>query len=333
MIDLAIARAPHQVLYCAERLADSGHKKVIVLDMFNLENFGNSITKMLEKTEWDTVIKLNYRVKDIRGILKYLFYLLIIKILILCQIKINNLVIGDGNIAFAKLISDNFKHINKRIVIGDGTDFVDRNASSREIRYYCQIGRRARSLLRLFNLKFNDEYQYDELFTYFQVDDDRLNFNSFYYVKGLIEHKSNTIDKNSIYFLGTVGLGNGTDLELIYKKIFGYYPGMTIKYIPHRRETREQIEIVRSIGNATIIDTKGEIVETYFMSNNVIPMRLGSFIGNAVFSLAVLYPYLNIDVFQIRVREENRNGWTEKKFRNLISNAVHNEQIKYRILE
>ena len=63
MIDLAIARAPHQVLYSMERLREeSGCRKVLVLDMFKTENVGNSITRVLEKTKWDRIIKLNYSV-------------------------------------------------------------------------------------------------------------------------------------------------------------------------------------------------------------------------------------------------------------------------------
>jgi len=332
IFDLAIVRAPHQILYSAERLVNSDLKKVIILDMPYKQNFNNTIDRILDKTEWDKIIKLNYQTNDPGGIFKFLFYLLILKIFCIFKIKIRNLIIGDGSIVFAKLLSDNFKYINKRIVIGDGTDFLGRNGSSKQIRYYCQVGEKTKKLIKLFNFKFNSEYQYDELFTYFQVDDTRLNINKFFYVKRLIERKSSFIDEKNIYFLGTVGL-NFEDIERIYRKIFSYYPEMLIKYIPHRRETKEQIEIIRLIGSVTVIDTKGEIVETYFMSNNIIPVNLGSFISNAVFSLAAIYPHLNIDVYKVKFGDENRCHWNEIKFREMISKEIMTEQVKYRSID
>jgi hypothetical protein len=52
MIDLAIVRAPHQILYSMERLKEeNGCRKVIILDKFNIQNFGNTITRILEKID------------------------------------------------------------------------------------------------------------------------------------------------------------------------------------------------------------------------------------------------------------------------------------------
>ena len=335
MIDLAIVRAPHQVLYSIERLRENNLKNVLVLDMFNLANVNDTITEVLKYKEWDTVIKLSYGANDARGILKYIFYLVIIKILSFFRIKINNLIIGDGNIIFAKLISDNFKYIKNTVVIGDGTDLIINNESRKEIRYHCRIGMKARKILRLLNLKFTDEYKYDELFTYLQVDDPRLKLNNFSALRGLIECKSNFADNDSVYFLGSPMLDvfSNKELEDIYKRIFSCYSTRGIKYVPHRRETLEQVKIARSISRATIIETKGEIIETFFMANNIIPIHLGSFFSNAVFSLAAIYSELNIDVYHVgRLREENHLNSTERRLREFMSNEIIENRIKYKML-
>jgi hypothetical protein len=334
MIDLAIAKAPHQVLYSIERLRESKLKNVLVLDMFNLANVNNTITGVLKFKEWDTVIKLNYTANDARGILKYIFYLVIIRILSFFKIKINNLIIGDGNIIFAKLILDNFKYIKNTVVIGDGTDLIINNESRKGIRYHCRIGMKARKILRLLNLKFNDEYNYDELFTYLQVDDPRLKLNDFSFLKGLIKSKDNFVDHDSVYFLGTILLDrfNEKEVESIYKQVFTRYPTLEIKYVPHRRATLEQIEIVRSIGRVTIVKTEGEIVETYFMSNNIIPVTLGAFFSNAVFSLAAIYPKLNIDVYDCRRTGKQYERLMDQRLNEYYTNEIKDERIKYKVL-
>lgn len=332
MIDLVIVRAPHQVLYSIERLRENKLKNVLVLDMFNLANVNDTITNVLKLKEWDRVIRLNYGVHDFRGITKYAFYLVIIKLLSFFKIGINNLIIGDGNIPFAKLISDNFKNIRNTIVIGDGTDLM-LNRDESKIRYYCRVGRKARLIFTLLSLNFEHEYKFNELFTFLKTDDPRLVVNEFSFMRRSIESKKNNIEHNAIYFLGTI-LDDRLDMkevEAIYKQVFAYYPNVEIKYIPHRRENPAQIEIVKIFDGVTIIETGGAIAETLFLKNGIIPTMLGSFFSNAVFSLAAIYPKLNIDVFHVICRRgENNINPTERRIHEILSNEIKNERIKYR---
>ena len=155
MIDLAIARAPHQVLYSIERLRDeSGCRKILVLDMFKTQDVGNCITRVLEKTKWDRIIKLNYSVKTPFGIMKYISYLIVIKIMSYLNFKIRTLVVGDGDIVFAKLIVDNIRDIQKLVVIGDGLDFSNYSKKAGRIEYPCNVGNKAKEII---SKKFNPD--------------------------------------------------------------------------------------------------------------------------------------------------------------------------------
>lgn len=335
MIDLVIVRAPHQILYSIERLKNSKLKNVLVLDMFQDQNVSNTINQLLDNKKWDRIIKLNYRANDACGKLKYILFLIITKILSFSRIKINNLIIGDGNIIFAKLILDNFKYIKRTIVIGDGTDFIITNKTTKEIRYHCHIGRKARGILKSLNLKFSDEYNYDELFTYFKVGDPRLRVNDFSVLRGSIEHNNNYVDHATVYFLGTILLDRFSEKEVeeIYVDIFSRYPADLVKYIPHRREASEQIEILRSVSNATVIENRSQIIETFFIANNIIPIRLGSFTSNAVFSLITIYRELNIDLFHlIRKTRNYKVGTIEDRIREFVENDYLNKRVKSHVI-
>lgn len=304
MINLAIARAPHQVLYCMERLREeSGCKKVLVLDMFKTENMGNSITRVLEKTKWDRIIKLNYSVKTPFGIAKYISFLICIKILSFLNFKIGTLVVGHGDIVFAKLIADNIRDIQRLVVVGDGLDFSNYSKKAGRIEYPCNVGNKAKIIIKSLRLKFEAVYKYDEIFTYFKLNDNRLKPNNFEWTKSLINQEKVKIDKENIYFLGQPLLGffDMNTVNKIFKSVFGSCSKSKVVYIPHRREPQEQIDILKKYGHVSVVDNNnGEIVELLFISKGIKPMHLASFMSNALFSLGRIYPSAKIDFYDFR---------------------------------
>lgn len=303
MIDLAIARAPHQVLYCMERLREeSGCRKVLVLDMFKTQNAGNCITRVLEKTKWDRIIRLNYSVKTPYGIAKYISFLICIKILSFFNFKIGTLVVGDGDIIFAKLVADNITDIQKLVVIGDGLDLSNYSKKAGRIEYPCNVGNKARNIIKSLRLKFEAVYKYDEIFTYFMLNDNRLKSNNFEWTKSLINQEKVKKDKENIYFLGQPLLGffDLTMVQKIYERVFGRYSECRIFYIPHRREPQEQLEILKRFSHVSIFDnSNGEIVELLFISKGIKPMHLASFMSNGLFSLGRIYPSAKIDFYDL----------------------------------
>lgn len=341
MIDLAIVRAPHQVLYCAERLnKESGCKKMLVLDMFNLENAHNSITRVLERTKWDRIIRLNYTVKTPCGIAKYISFLICIKILSFLNFKIGTLVVGHGDIVFAKLISDNIRDIKRLVVIGDGLDFSNYSNKAGRIEYPCNVGNKAKYIIKSLRLKFKAIYKYDEIFTYFTLNDNRLKPNNFEWTKSLINQEKVKIDKENIYFLGQPLLGffDMNTVNKIFKSVFGSCSKSKIVYIPHRRESQEQLEILKKYKHVSIFNnSNGEIVELLFISKGIKPMHLASFMSNALFSLSRIYPSAKIDFYDFRnvpfADKFKAKSESIGRIYEFICKQIKTKEAKYRLLK
>jgi len=331
MIDLAIVRAPHQVLYSAERLKDSRVRKVLVLDMFSSQNVNNTVTNVVKHTDWDRVIKLNYSARTISGKFKYMLYLLVLKVISISGLRINKLIIGEGGITFAKLVADNFENIERNILIGDGADILLNNRFGNRFRYYCRVGEKVRKAARLLKLKFEDEYQFDELFTYIWFDEPRLVINEFPLLKKSIESDKSVFDSNAVYFLGTTLSDRFSDeeIEYIYTEIFVRYQNQEIKFVPHRREVYSQLEILRALNAVTIIESKGDIIETLFVNNHITPSMLGSFFSNAVYSLSAIYPKLEIDLYHPVRRDGNHAVNTmDRRIEEIMYNELDNDRIR-----
>lgn len=119
--------------------------------------------------------------------------------------------------------------------------------------------------------------------------------------KDLIGYDGKYSENGNIYFIGTNLINAGVIKKREYyfsalKEILSFYEKKEIVYIPHRKESKQDLLEVEKLG-FTILHLN-QIVEVAFLEKNIYPTTIASFFSTALYSLSNLFPKSNVNFFE-----------------------------------
>ncbi len=296
-MNLFFIHSPLQLLNAIEAREKLSSKKndLLIISYSGEKKNDDQIDKLLHYYKWDNIEKLPVYISMKERIFRYILFTFkllrqknIIKIAFIGEYRsdyiwmvINNLdikeiyTIDDGNATLNLLnIFKNIDQFNKT-----------RLKSKDYIFNIVGLNNSHRSITNLFTI-----YEFPNLKKY------KIVRNNFEYLQKKMEKL--TIDKNTIFFIGTWMTEPGfMDEKYFYEslgKIFNYYEGQNIIYIPHRREDVKKISML--FPNIQINRFKN-IVELEFLFKKVRPFHIASFYSTALYTLNKIYNVEKVDSF------------------------------------
>lgn len=136
---------------------------------------------------------------------------------------------------------------------------------------------------------------FKKCFTMFKSSNDsdsQCGLNQYDNLKQKILMQCPVIDASAVFFLGQKLSEIGLITEELYlsilRDVVQRYPGVEIYYIPHRGESAEKIEVIKSLGNIKVL-VLDYPVELYGICNKQIPSKVISFYSTALYSMSVIY--------------------------------------------
>jgi hypothetical protein len=259
---------------------------LIIIKSNNAQN-NNQINSILNTGYWDSIIKIefkDYYLKGYFGVIKRGrdLYKIVEKFK-----NINKLFIGFYGLDFIKYICNklNFKRL---ILLDDGTQTID---IMRDIKH-SKIT--LSSLFKKFFLVFNTNTLKDlSFFTSYENDyfNEYIIKNDYKFLKTKIQNRN--IDINKLFFLGSNMVDSGflslkTYIENLNSIILDN-PGKQFYYIPHRRESDNNINFVVRNTEMELLETN-ESIETYLVyKSNELPGIIVSFICSALINLKHIF--------------------------------------------
>ncbi|MDX4037839.1 hypothetical protein [Aliarcobacter skirrowii] len=203
--------------------------------------------------------------------------------------------------SFCRIIIASLKK-EKVYFIDDGTATIvhfERDIKSNNINKFGM--REFRFLLYGFKTQIKDKLNF---FTYYDLEklpDVEVIKNNLEYMKK--DFVLNNIDYGSTIFI----LGqpieiflDENELAINLNKISKKFIDKEILYIPHRAQTKKEIENIRLIsGNIDILEINMP-VERYFLDNGIYPKHVISFISTALTTTKILFPKCNVNYIKIQ---------------------------------
>ena len=193
------------------------------------------------------------------------------------------------------------------------------------------IRNKIKKLVYLVNGKFLDtDISHMKIFTMFNIKpygNEKIITHNFAYLKKVLQTDLHNDDR--VFILGqpleqAIGLPGIVYIQYL-KKIFKYYKGRKIIYIPHRSEsigTALQTMLLKYDIEILLINRP---IELYFMENHIDPIDVGTFLSSALFTLNILFDNLNPKAFEIDLTQLNA---LHQKNIKLVYNNYLSEEIE-----
>lgn len=169
------------------------------------------------------------------------------------------------------------------------------------------IRRKIKELVYLANGCYLDvDISHMDIFTMFNIKpygNEKIITHNFLYIKKLLQTDLYRDDR--VFILGqpleqAIGLPGTVYIQYL-KKIFKYYKGRKIIYIPHRSESLSpalQTMLLKYDIEILFINMP---IELYFIKNHIDPVDIGTFLSSALFTMNILFDNLNPKAFEINL--------------------------------
>lgn len=229
---------------------------------------------------------------------KFLQYLKLIKYL--QKYKFEKLFIGEFGSAFRIILANIDKE--KVFLLDDGTATIvdyERSIKINKINRYSL--KELRFLTFGLKIKVKDKIN---LFTYYNLE----KLPDFEVIKNNLEYMKkdfvlNNIDYcDTIFFFGQPSeiFSDKKELELYLYKIVNKFGDKKIFYIPHRSQTKDEINNIRLMNKNIKILEINMPVERYFLDNGIYPKYVISYISTALTTTKILFPECNVNYTKIK---------------------------------
>jgi hypothetical protein len=298
--NLILAGSPLQVINALEAIYYFKLKNIVFVLKFNkMINNINQIEEQIKSL--DDKIEI-IRIHPVGGS-KFLQYLKLIKYL--QKYKFEKLFIGEFGSAFRIILANIDKE--KVFLLDDGTATIvdyERSIKINKINRYSL--KELRFLTFGLKIKVKDKIN---LFTYYNLE----KLPDFEVIKNNLEYmkKDFVLDNidycDTIFFFGQPSeiFSDKKELELYLYKIVNKFGDKKIFYIPHRSQTKDEINNIRLMNKNIKILEINMPVERYFLDNGIYPKHVISYISTALTTTKILFPECTTNY--IRIQKPNFN--------------------------
>ena len=258
---------------------------------------------------------------------KFLQYLKLIKYL--QKYKFEKLFIGELGSAFRIILANIDKE--KVFLLDDGTATIvdyERSIKINKINRYSL--KELRFLTFGLKIKVKDKIN---LFTYYNLE----KLPGFEVIKNNLEYMKkdfvlNNIDyDDTIFFFGQPSeiFSDKKELELYLYKIVNKFSDKKIFYIPHRSQTKDEINNIMLVNKNIKILEINMPVERYFLDNGIYPKYAISYISTALTTTKILFPECNVNYTKIKNPNLHLN---DMKYLNYLYYYFEKDQINELVL-
>lgn len=302
MSSLYIVESPFQLISAMEAKYAFPDDKHILFIRYSLEERNNKqINKLLSMSEWDEIIKVRLSEYQILTFIDIIYKL---KKITQRKENLNNVFLSFYGPGYQRYFLANTRK-NKVFLIDDGyyTLEIQRNYLSVSNPYPFKDSIIRKLILNAAGL-ISDAIDTVNLFTCFNVipaQHQCVIKHEFNFLKSIMFKKNMKVDEN-IYLLG----GNWIETDYLSKeyylslirKIAQYFYPQNIVYVPHRRESSDNVNLIRSIENMQV-DWFDNPVELEFILRGIVPTCIASCFSTALITLKSIHPSTKICVFKL----------------------------------
>ncbi len=292
--NLIIIGSPLQLINAMEAVHFFKLENVILVIAFNgLLSNNIQIEEQINSFKCEEVVKIYPS-----SVSKFLQYLKLIKYL--QRYTYDKLFIGEFGSAFRIILAN----INKEKVflLDDGTaTIVDYEKSIKINKINRYSFKELRFLIFGLKIRIKDKINF---FTYYNLeklpDSEVIKNNLEYMKKDFIQ---NSIDYgDTIFFFGQPSeiFLDKQELELNLYKIVNKFSEKKILYIPHRAQTKDEINNIRLMNKNIKILEINKPVEKYFLNNGIYPKHVISYVSTALTTTKILFPECNANYIKIK---------------------------------
>ncbi|MDX4071805.1 hypothetical protein Q6A88_08855 [Aliarcobacter skirrowii] len=299
--NLILASSPLQVINALEAIYYFKLKNIVFVLKFNkMINNINQIEEQIKSL--DDKIEI-IRIHPVGGS-KFFKYVNNIKNL--NKYEYDKIILGEFG-TFSRVLIANLNK-NKVFLVDDGTaTIVDFEKTIKPNKINKFNFRELRFLFYGLKINVKDKLNF---FTYYDLEklpDVEVIKNNLEYMRK--DFVLNNIDYGStIFILGQVEeiFEDKNEAKMFYSKVLNNFQDKDIYYIPHRAESKKDIDdIIKFVGNNIKILEINMPVERYFLDNGIYPKHVISYISTALTTTKILFPECTTNY--IRIQKPNFN--------------------------
>ncbi len=321
--NLIIIGSPLQLINAVEAVNFFKLDNIVLVITFNGLLINNiQIEKESSSFRCEEIIKIYPS-----SVSKFLQYLKLIKYL--QKYKFEKLFIGELGSAFRIILANIDKE--KVFLLDDGTATIvdyERSIKINKINRYSL--KELRFLTFGLKIKVKDKIN---LFTYYNLE----KLPGFEVIKNNLEYMKkdfvlNNIDyDDTIFFFGQPSeiFSDKKELELYLYKIVNKFSDKKIFYIPHRSQTKDEINNIMLVNKNIKILEINMPVERYFLDNGIYPKYAISYISTALTTTKILFPECNVNYTKIKNPNLHLN---DMKYLNYLYYYFEKDQINELVL-
>lgn len=321
--NLIIIGSPLQLINAVEAVNFFKLDNIVLVITFNGLLINNiQIEKESSSFRCEEIIKIYPS-----SVSKFLQYLKLIKYL--QKYKFEKLFIGELGSAFRIILANIDKE--KVFLLDDGTATIvdyERSIKINKINRYSL--KELRFLTFGLKIKVKDKIN---LFTYYNLE----KLPGFEVIKNNLEYMKkdfvlNNIDYcDTIFFFGQPSeiFSDKKELELYLYKIVNKFSDKKIFYIPHRSQTKDEINNIMLVNKNIKILEINMPVERYFLDNGIYPKYAISYISTALTTTKILFPECNVNYTKIKNPNLHLN---DMKYLNYLYYYFEKDQINELVL-
>lgn len=307
---LFIVESPFQLLGAIEAQKIYGGYCVLIVRLHPSPAKNSHIIEVLNlSASWDEVHKIGEGISLRVGLLKVYWTLFRMR-----HVEWNRIFIGEGRSLFICRLADIMRN-NGIFFLDDGVATFSIQEETSPIR-----GGQRQGLRRLNSKKAaladkllggllawwcNSSSAIYNLFTCFDVEPHTygqvIEKHTFSYLKSL--DKGRPVKDSEVLFFGQwlseCGIVKREYEKDCLKRVGRYYAdiGLSVRYVPHRLDSKEKLNLIRSIGwEIEIFDCPAEL---YIIKRQHLPSRIASFTSTTLFTLPRIVDIKQLDVFLI----------------------------------
>lgn len=293
--NLILAGSPLQVINALEAIYYFKLKNIVFVLKFNkMINNINQIEEQIKSL--DDKIEI-IRIHPVGGS-KFFKYVNNIKNL--NKYEYDKIILGEFG-TFSRVLIANLNK-NKVLLVDDGTaTIVDFEKTIKPNKINKFNFRKLRFLFYGLKINVKDKLNF---FTYYDLEklpDVEVIKNNLEYMRK--DFVLNNIDYcDTIFFFGQSSeiFSDKKELELYLYKIVNKFGDKKIFYIPHRSQTKDEINNIRLINKNIKILEINMPVERYFLDNGIYPKYVISYISTALTTTKILFPECNVNYTKIK---------------------------------
>ena len=321
--NLIIIGSPLQLINAVEAVHFFKLENIVLVITFNgLLSNNIQIEEQISSLRCEEIIKIYPS-----SVSKFLQYLKLIKYL--QKYKFEKLFIGELGSAFRIILANIDKE--KVFLLDDGTATIvdyERSIKINKINRYSL--KELRFLTFGLKIKVKDKIN---LFTYYNLE----KLPGFEVIKNNLEYMKkdfvlNNIDyDDTIFFFGQPSeiFSDKKELELYLYKIVNKFSDKKIFYIPHRSQTKDEINNIMLVNKNIKILEINMPVERYFLDNGIYPKYAISYISTALTTTKILFPECNVNYTKIKNPNLHLN---DMKYLNYLYYYFEKDQINELVL-